>query len=88
VSPDAAWAFHIYSRFDTPQRIELVRLPAHSVARVVLDNAEVSAKLERIRRKPPEFFRVDVGNGVQLDGWMIKPPDFDQSKRYPVLFFV
>ena len=35
-----------------------------------------------------EFFKVDIGEGVQLDGWMIKPPDFDPQKHYPVLFHV
>src|SRR6185436_19859561 len=35
-----------------------------------------------------EFFRVNGGGGVQLDGWMMKPPGFNPARRYPVLFFV
>ena len=34
---------------------------------------------------PVEFFAVDIGDGVKLDGWMIKPPGFDSTKKYPVL---
>jgi dipeptidyl-peptidase-4 len=41
-----------------------------------------------LKQTPSEFFKVDIGEGVQLDGWMMKPPDFDPQKRYPVLFYV
>ncbi len=32
--------------------------------------------------------KVDAGNGLQLDGWVMKPPGFDSTKRYPVLYVV
>ena len=35
-----------------------------------------------------EFFRIDIGGGVELDGWCLKPGDFDPEKKYPVLFHV
>ena len=35
-----------------------------------------------------EFFRVDIGGGVSLDGWMVKPRNFDPSKKYPLLMYV
>nr|HQU86524.1 prolyl oligopeptidase family serine peptidase [Pyrinomonadaceae bacterium] len=35
-----------------------------------------------------EFFKIDIGEGVTLDGWMLKPPAFDPNKKYPVLFYV
>ena len=39
--------------------------------------------------KPPvEFFTVDAGSGVTLDGWMLKPSTFDASKKYPVIVYV
>jgi dipeptidyl-peptidase-4 len=46
----------------------------------------VQERLAKLKPTPFEFFKVDIGEGVQLDGWMIKPPDFDPKKRYPVLF--
>ena len=42
----------------------------------------------QLKQTPSEFFKVDIGEGVQLDGWMMKPHDFDPQKRYPVLFYV
>ena len=88
VAPNAAYAFHNYSSFATPGRIELVRLPSHETARALADNEALRAKVKQLRLGKHEFFRVDAGDGVQLDGWMMKPPDFDPAKRYPVLFFV
>jgi dipeptidyl-peptidase-4 len=88
ISPDGRWAFHTYSRFDQPDRIELVRLPGHELVRTLVDNAALRARLEALRRGPVEFLRVDIGDGVALDGWQMKPPDFQPTKRYPVLFYV
>ena len=88
VSPDGRWAFHTYSRIDQPNRIELVRLPGHERVRTLVDNAALRASLDALKRGPVEFFRVDVGDGVVLDGWQMKPPDLDATKRYPVLLYV
>lgn len=88
ISPNSRWAVHIYSAFSRVPRFELVNLTNKSVVRTMGDNAELQAKVDRIRKSPHEFFRVDIGGGVTLDGWMIKPPDFNPNKKYPVLFFV
>jgi len=88
ISPDCRWAFHSYSTFDTPQITELVRLPDHQVVRVLEDNAELRAKVKALISEPAEFFSVEIGDGVTLDGWMIRPPDFDATKKYPLLVHV
>ncbi|UCC49084.1 MAG: DPP IV N-terminal domain-containing protein, partial [Gemmatimonadota bacterium] len=88
VSLDGRWAFHTYSRLDQPNRVELVRLPGHEVVRTLVDNARLRAGLDALKRGPIEFFRVDIGDGVVLDGWQMKPPGFDSTKRHPVLFYV
>ena len=88
ISPDARWAIHTYSTFDTPPVIDLVRLPDHEVARTFVDNARLRTTVEALTRGETEFFRVDIGDGVELDGWMILPSDFDPAKKYPVLFYV
>ncbi len=88
ISPDCRWAFHSYSTFDTPPVTELVRLPDHQVVRVLEDNAELREKVKALISEPTEFFRVEIADGVTLDGWMIRPPDFDATKKYPVLVHV
>jgi dipeptidyl-peptidase-4 len=88
ISPDGALAIHTFSTFDTPPVTELVRLPDHQVVRVINDNKKLHEKVKALKRLSTEFFRIDIGGGVELDGWCIKPPDFDPAKRYAVLFHV
>ncbi len=88
LSKDCRWAFATYSRFGQPPVIELIRLPEHKRVRVLADNASLREKLAKLRTCPGEFFRVGLTNGVQLDAWCIKPPDFDPAKLYPLVFHV
>jgi dipeptidyl-peptidase 4 len=88
ISPDFQWAFHTYSNFDTPPVTELVHLPDHSLTRMLADNQKVLAAVKSLGVPPVEFFRVDGGDGAQLDAFMMKPKGFDPSKKYPVLVYV
>jgi dipeptidyl-peptidase-4 len=88
ISPDGTWAFHTYSNFGTPPVISLVSLPDHRLVRTVADNAPLQERLATVSPPETEFFRVDVGEGVELDAWMMRPHNFDPSREYPVLFFV
>jgi len=88
MSTDSSWAFHTYSSFDTPPIIELVSLPEHTTKIVLADNSELQSKIDILKRTPTEFFRVDIGEGVQLDGWCMKPHNFNPKKKYPLFFYV
>jgi dipeptidyl-peptidase-4 len=88
VSPTAKWAIHTYNNFDTPSTIDLVQLPNHKQIRMLAENKTLKEKVDALRRKPAEFFKVDIGDGVKLDGWVVKPPDFDSTKLYPLFFYV
>ena len=87
-SPDAKWAFHTYSRFDTPPITELVQLPEHKVVRVLEENRELRRKMKPLIAQPTEFLKLDIGGGVVMDAWMIKPDNFDPSRKYPVFVYV
>jgi dipeptidyl-peptidase-4 len=86
-SPDAKWAFHTYSTFDTPPVTELVQLPEHRVVRVLEDNKKLRKKMAALIAQPTEFIQLDIGD-VVMDAWMIKPSDFDPSRKYPVFVYV
>ena len=88
ISPRGDVAIHSYSTFNHVSVTDIVRLPQHTAVRTLIDNHEVQDRLAKLKASTTEFFKVDIGEGVQLDGWMIKPPDFDSQKRYPVLFYV
>jgi dipeptidyl-peptidase-4 len=88
ISPSGRWAFHTYSRLDEPPVTELVRLPKGEAVRTLAANTELRAKVEALARKRAEFFKLDIGGGVRVDGWRILPPDFDPAKKYPLFVYV
>jgi len=88
VAPGAVWAFHTYSDINTPPQIDLIHLPDHKPARMLAENAGVRSRVKELDTRPAEFVKVDIGDGTNLDGWIMKPLGFDSSKKYPVLIYV
>jgi dipeptidyl-peptidase-4 len=88
VSLDGRWAFHGFSRFDSPGQSDIIRLPGHQVVRVTQSNTELKEKVEPVLKGRTEFFTVDAGDGVTMDGWLFKPRNFDPSKKYPIIVTV
>ncbi len=87
-SPDVKWAFHTYSTLDSPPLVELVELAKHRTVRVLEDHSELRKKMQDVVSHPTEFLQLDIGDGVSMDAWLIKPRDFDPSKKYPVFVYV
>lgn len=83
-SPDAKWAIHEYSSLNSPPRVDVVELPAHRVIRVLENND----KLRERAVSPAEFLQLDIGKGIVMDAWLLKPKNFDASKKYPVFVYV
>ncbi|WP_245189766.1 S9 family peptidase [Lunatimonas salinarum] len=88
ISPDGQWAFHTHSTANTPPFTRLVNLSNHRVERILAENNELNEKVKALGSRQKEFIRLDIGNGVVMDAWMIKPRDFDPSKKYPVFVYV
>ena len=88
VSPDSRWAFHTYSRADLTPVTDLIELPNHRSARVLEGNSILRANAAALLETPIEFFKTDIGDGITLDGFIMKPPHFDPAKKYPVLVYV
>ena len=88
LSPDGRYAFHTSSTFDTPPATELIQLPEHKTIRVLEDNSQLRARIEGMKFPPVEFLQIDIGDGVVMDAWMIKPRDFNPGKKYPVFVWV
>jgi dipeptidyl-peptidase-4 len=88
ISPNSDWAFHTFSTFDAPPTINLVSLPDHKKQRNIVDNEKVTALVTATPRGDVEFFKIAIDDGVELDSWIMKPPNFDPKKSYPLLIFV
>jgi dipeptidyl-peptidase-4 len=88
LSPDAKFAVHTWSSFGVPPVTEIVALPSHRVVKTVRNVETVAENVKKLARTPVEFFTVDNGAGVKREAWMMKPPGFESTKKYPILFTV
>lgn len=84
ISPNGKLALHNYSSTSAFPTADVVSLPAHQR----LSGGEVPAQAKNIKAPKTEFFQVKTADGVTLDGWMVKPTNFDPAKKYPIVFYV
>ena len=73
-----------WSDADTPYKFSVCNGQGKDI-KVMEDNASLKSKLKNYPVTKKEFFTFKTSEGVQLEGWMIKPADFDASKKYPVI---
>ena len=87
-SPDAKWAIHTYSTLNLPPVHELIEVETHRVVITLEDNHAIRESMNSISCQPAEFLKLDIGNGLVFDAWLLKPRDFDPSKKYPLFIYV
>ncbi|MFG6686542.1 DPP IV N-terminal domain-containing protein [Mariniflexile sp. HNIBRBA6329] len=86
VSPTGAFAIHSFSNHYTKSASELINFENQQPIHV---DYSIEANLSKLEgSKTVEFFKVTTTEGVEMDGWMVKPTNFDASKKYPVVFYV
>ncbi|MCO5725703.1 S9 family peptidase [Robiginitalea marina] len=85
-SADFTYFINTFSNVDTPPRYTLHRAADGRLVRELKNNAPLLEKLEGYQLSPKEFSTLSV-NGHELNMWMIKPSDFDPSKKYPLFMF-
>ena len=73
-----------FSNISTPNLVTLHDISGKEI-RVLEDNAVLIGKLSKMRLPRKEFFKFTTSEGVELNGWMIKPVPFDPVHKYPVL---
>jgi len=84
IAPGAGAALHTWSRFGVPPVTDLVRLPDHQVLRTVVANTQLKQRVEALRRGTQEFVQLDIGEGIKLNAWIMKPAGFDPARKYPL----
>ncbi len=87
MSPTCKYAIHTFSNVSTPSIVTMEQFPSAKLVRVIKDNSEEKAAYDAKGLTPKEFIKVDLGD-IVLDAWMIKPQDFDPTKKYPVIMEV
>lgn len=88
MSADSTWAIHTVSSFMKPPVSTLVSLPDHKAHHVLEDNAELIEKIAQLSKGEVEFYSVEARDGLRLDGFMMRPPNFDKNKKYPIINYV
>ena len=89
MSANGQWAIQRFSRFDQPEQIRLIKIAGHQVQKVLMDNHQLIAKLAKLPQlAKTEFFKVNAQDGVVLDGYIMRPANFNPHKKYPVIFYV
>lgn len=89
---DATWSkgmkyfMNVYSNIDTPPVTTLCDANGKTL-KTLEDNKELAAKLAGKNLGKREFFTFKTQDGVELNGYMVKPADFNEGRKYPVIMF-
>lgn len=82
-SKNLNYYINTYSSAQTPTLITLNNKGQEMVT--LLDNKELKSKTAQLNMPTKEFFSFKTSEGVELNGWMMKPANFNPSKKYPVI---
>jgi len=87
ISPNGIFARHTYTSVTVPRLTEWMNL---STGNPLTMDGSLSNQLAKVKplKQPAEFFKIKTEDGIELDGWMKKPDNFDATKKYPVVFYV
>lgn len=77
---------NFFNNTETPTEVTINDNNGKTIA-TLMDNADLKAKVAGMKIPEKEFFTFTTPEGYELNGWMMKPVDFDPSKKYPVLMF-
>lgn len=75
-----------FSNINTPH-IVTTNDNSGKTIKTLIDNKALVESLAKFDMPTKEFFTFNTTDGTQLNGWMVKPADFDESKQYPVVMF-
>lgn len=85
-SSNLKYFMNTYSSLQTPAVITL-NDNTGKVLKTLVTNQKLKETLAQYQLPKKEFFTFRTSQGTELNGWMIKPADFNESKKYPVLLY-
>lgn len=83
-SKNLNYYINTYSSAQTPTLITLNNNKGQEMV-TLLDNKELKNKISQLNMPTKEFFTFKTSEGVELNGWMMKPANLNPSKKYPVI---
>jgi dipeptidyl-peptidase 4 len=88
LSKDFKYYVESNSSFENPLQVTLKSIGTNETVKILEKNEQLIQKIEEYNIKPAKPFSFNLPNGTPLNGYLIKPIDFDENKKYPVLMFV
>lgn len=86
-SANYKYFLHTYSNANTPHEYAVCLADGKEISSLQ-KNEDLKALLQQYQISPREFFTFKTSENIELNGWMMKPANFDPNKKYPVLMFV
>ncbi|GAA4064369.1 S9 family peptidase [Flavobacterium cheonanense] len=86
-SPDFTYFINTYSSATVPPTYTLNSSKDGKQAQEIVNNTALVEKLKKYDLPTKEFFELTTEKGHKLNAWMIKPKDFDATKKYPVFMY-
>ena len=83
-SSNYSYYINTFSNISTPTLITINDNKGKELA-TMLDNKKLKEKIATLTLPTKEFFTFRTAEGVELNGWMMKPANFDATKKYPVI---
>jgi dipeptidyl-peptidase-4 len=85
-SSNGTYAEHTFSNHFTPYSKEFISVANH---KALTKEESILKNIKKLEEKPTtEFFTITTSDNIEMDGWMVKPTNFDPNKKYPVVFYV
>jgi dipeptidyl-peptidase 4 len=85
-SPNGKYAVHSFSNNFTRSSREFITVANQ---KPLTEKESIVRRVDSLKVKPvAEFFKIKTIDSVEMDGWMVKPLNFDPAKKYPVVFYV
>ena len=89
MSPNGKYYFDRWSNTDTPHKIELKTTHnGGKLIETIANNEAVESYIEEYAYQPRELFNFTTEQGVELDGYLIRPHNFDPDESYPLVLMI
>jgi dipeptidyl-peptidase 4 len=88
MSPDFTYYLDYRSTTQEPNEVSLCQARDGKLIKVMENNRPLQDKLAQHQLGKQEFFTFNTADGTLLNGWMIKPANFDPARKYPVLMYL
>ncbi len=87
MSNDFKYYINYHSNATTPLNVSLYKTKGNTKVKVLEDNTKLQETAKTYDLQPKQFFSIKAADGKDLNGFMLKPADFDAAKKYPLLMF-